>query len=111
VFQQRAIQGFFVTFNHFFAMKKASVFVKTLALLGLGLPALAQTTPSQTKPASPPAARKAATSTSLSRKYEGPKVAKSTQKLGQKFIDKSYEDTSPGGALRIPVKKVAPDQK
>jgi hypothetical protein len=92
-------------------MKRAPVFVKTLVLLGLVLPALAQTTPSQTKPASPPAARKAATSTSLSKKYEGPKVAKSTQTLGQKFIDKSYEDTSPGRVLRVPVKKVAPDQK
>jgi hypothetical protein len=92
-------------------MRKAPVFVKTLALLGLVLPALAQTTPSQTKPASPQATRKAATSTSLAKKYEGPKVAESTQKLGQKFVDKSHEDTSPGRGISVPVKKVAPDQK
>jgi hypothetical protein len=89
-------------------MKTASSVVKSLVLLGFTLPALAQTSPAQTgKMAAPQPASKATTAKSLTKKYEGPKVAKSTKDLGQKFIDKSYEDTSPG-RLIYPVKKVAP---
>jgi hypothetical protein len=93
-------------------MKTTPSFVKSLWLLGVSLPALAQTLPSQSSgTAAPQATSKTTTSKAITKKYEGPKVAKSTQKLGQKFIDKSYEDTSPGRVLRVPVKKVAPDQK
>jgi hypothetical protein len=92
-------------------MKIASSVVKSLVLLGFTLPTLAQTSPLQTgKMAAPQPPAKATTAKSLSKKYEGPKVAESTKKLGQKFVDKSYEDTAPGRVL-IPVKKVTPDQK
>jgi hypothetical protein len=92
-------------------MKTARSFLKSLVLLGLVLPTQAQTSPSQRKAASPQPASKTAAPNTLKKKYEGPKVAESTQNLGQKFIDKSYEDTSPGRVLRAPVKKVAPEQK
>jgi hypothetical protein len=93
-------------------MKTAPLFVKSLLLLGISLPALAQTLPSQAgRAAAPQSASKTTPSKSLSKKYEGPKVAESTQKLGQKFVDKSHEDTSPGRVMRVPIKKVAPDQK
>jgi hypothetical protein len=92
-------------------MKTASSFAKSLVLLGLALPALAQTSPAQMgKAASPQPTRKTAAPNGVTKKYEGPKVAESTKNLGQKFVDKSYEDTSPG-RLIIPAKKVAPDHK
>jgi hypothetical protein len=92
-------------------MKTAPSFVKSLLLLGVSLPALAQTAPSQTgKTAAPQPASKTAVPKALAKKYEGPKVAESTQKLGQKFVDKSHEVKAPTNTKLRPIPiKVTPE--
>jgi hypothetical protein len=94
-------------------MKTASSFAKSLVLIGFALPTLAQTAPGQTgKTAAPQPASKTAVPKALAKKYEGPKVAESTQKLGQKFVDKSHEVKAPTNTKLRPIPiKVAPDQK